>query len=111
MHAYIENLVSLGTNLSTSSFKNPGYVLLCNISLLITYLNFIISKSLCHFHSVKQTLKIYSIFISLFRITCDISCCFKTTGTNDAMTQDLIFIVEDTMVYKESSHYKSRRLC
>lgn len=97
--------------ISTSSFKNPGYVLLCKISLLITYLNFIISKNLCHFHSVKQTLKFYSIIISLLHITCDISCCFKTTGINDAMTQDLSFIIEDTMVYKESSHYKSRRLC
>lgn len=111
MHAYIEHLVSLRTNLSTSSFKNPGCVLLCKIPLLITYLNFIISKKFCHFYSVKQTLKFYRIFISLFRVTCDISCCFKATGINNAMTQDFIFIIEDTMVYKESSYNESMRLC
>lgn len=52
-------------------------------------------KNFCHFHLVKTDIEIYSIFISLFHITYGISCRFKTTGINNAMTWDFIFIIED----------------
>ena len=65
--------------------------------------NFIISKNFCHFHSVKQTLKFYRIFISLFHITCYISCCFKAAGINNSMTQDFIFIIENIWYIKNQA--------